>query len=343
MNNPFSLTFGKEPASLITRDLQINEIIDNFKEDNPSIQAFMITGVRGSGKTVMLTTVSNEFRKDKEWIVADLSPERDILNALAADLSNRKELMQMFRDAKINLSFLGLGLEIDGIPPVTDTVVALGQMLERLTKKGKRILVTIDEALSNKYVREFVSQFQIFIRQNYNIFLLMTGLYENIYELQNEKSLTFLYRAPKIQMEPLSISMIAYKYKEVFGINDDEAMNMAKITKGYPFAYQTLGYLCCKRQVAYRGVISEFDATMAMYVYEKIWSELSEGDRNVLRAISCSEKSAVKDIRAEIEMDSNTFAVYRNRLLKKGLIKSPSYGNVELTLPRFDEFIRKNA
>ena len=55
-------------------------------------------------KTVLLTTVSNEFRKMEDWIVVDLSPERDMLNALAAELSNRKELFQIFKDAKINLS-----------------------------------------------------------------------------------------------------------------------------------------------------------------------------------------------------------------------------------------------
>jgi len=38
--------------------------------------------------------------------------------AAAAELSNRKELFELFRDAKINLSFLGFGLEIDGEPPI---------------------------------------------------------------------------------------------------------------------------------------------------------------------------------------------------------------------------------
>ena len=35
------------------------------------------------------------------------------------------------------------------------------------------------------------------------VFLLITGLFENINLLQNEKSLTFLYRAPKVPMDPL--------------------------------------------------------------------------------------------------------------------------------------------
>lgn len=31
----------------------------------------MITGVRGSAKTVMLTDIAKHFRKEKDWIVVD--------------------------------------------------------------------------------------------------------------------------------------------------------------------------------------------------------------------------------------------------------------------------------
>jgi len=133
----------------------------------------MITGVRGSGKTVSLITIANEFRDDKKWIVVDLSPERDMLNTLAAELSNRMELLQIFKDAKINLSFLGLGIEIDGVPPITDIGVALERMLTKLTEKGKHDLITVDEAVSNDYVRQFASQFQIYLRKNLNIYLII--------------------------------------------------------------------------------------------------------------------------------------------------------------------------
>ena len=72
MKNPFSLTFGKEPLSLINRNLQNEEIIASFKADNPDFQVCMITGVRGSGKTVAMTTIANSLRKDEQWLVVDL-------------------------------------------------------------------------------------------------------------------------------------------------------------------------------------------------------------------------------------------------------------------------------
>ena len=254
-NNPFSLSFGKEPVSLINRNVQSYEIIDTFEDENPTYQVCMITGVRGSGKTVMLTEINKTFRAEEDWIVIDLSPERDLLQSFAANLSNYPSLSEVFREAKINLSFLGLGVEIEGVSPITDLNVAVTRMLEKIKKKRKRVLVTIDEAVCNDTMKEFVSLFQIYMRQDLPVFLLMTGLYENIYELQNEKTLTFLYRAPKIELRPLNIGMIAEKYKSIFELTDEEATEMAKETRGYPFAFQVLGYLCFKHNTGWHNVL----------------------------------------------------------------------------------------
>lgn len=336
--NPFSLTFGKEPVNAISRDGQMSEIVEGFTSDNPEFHACMITGVRGSGKTVMMTEVVAEIRKNEDWIVAELSPERDMLLALTAELSNRKELLQIFRDAKINLSFLGLGLEIDSEPPITDVVVALDRMLDRLSSRGRKVLVAVDEAVPNAHVREFASQFQIYIRKKRNVFLLMTGLYQNVHDLQNQDTLTFLYRAPKFEMGPLNASLVARQYRQVFGISEVESTEMAHLVQGYPYAYQVLGYLCYKRESPYVEVLDEFDAYLAEYVYEKIWSELSGKDRDVVRAIASAENGKVESIRKLACMSSSEFSVYRDRLLKRGLVASGGFGYVRFTLPRFGEF-----
>ncbi len=81
----------------------------------------------------------------------------------------------------------------------------------------------------------------------------MAGLFDNISNLQNEKSLTFLYRAPKIFLEPLSIPAITTSYRSVFNISPSEAVEMAKLTKGYPFAFQILGYLNGKQMIILRN------------------------------------------------------------------------------------------
>lgn len=86
MSNPFTLSFGKRPTQFISRLTQTNEIIDDWTAKEPSSQLYMLTGLRGSGKTVMLSTISSELKQKEEWIVLELNPTRDLLQSLAAKL-----------------------------------------------------------------------------------------------------------------------------------------------------------------------------------------------------------------------------------------------------------------
>ena len=77
------------------------------------------------------------------------------------------------------------------------------------------------------------------------------------------------------------------------------------------------------------------------YVYEKIWSERSQKDQAVLAAMSSASSGKVDNIRGQVGMSSNSFTTYRSRLMRKGLIISPSYGTLRFALPRFREFVRR--
>ena len=120
-------------------------------------------------------------------------------------------------------------------------------------------------------------------------------------------------------------------------------MSMAKETKGYPFAFQVLGYLCWVRKQPWQEVLLDFDAFLEEYVYEKIWSELSPKDQEVLFSMAVAEDGKVENIRRVKDLESNLFNIYRKRLLRSGLITAPAYGYVELALPRFREFILRNT
>ena len=62
MDNPFTLSFGKKPLQYISRISQTNEIIDNFTAKEPPNQIYMLTGIRGVGKTVMMTGIADEIK-----------------------------------------------------------------------------------------------------------------------------------------------------------------------------------------------------------------------------------------------------------------------------------------
>ena len=66
--NPFTISFGMEPSQYIERFSQLEEIESTFLSEEPASRIFMISGVRGSGKTVMLSTVSERFSKKKNCL-----------------------------------------------------------------------------------------------------------------------------------------------------------------------------------------------------------------------------------------------------------------------------------
>lgn len=131
------------------------------------------------------------------------------------------------------------------------------------------------------------------------------------------------------------------KYREIFGMDEAGAMAMAKATMGYPFAFQVLGYLQWKEggTKSLEALLPQYDAYLEDYVYEKIWSELSRRDKEVVSAMCDGPSTKVETIRNRLNMTSNSFSTYRKRLTKKGIIQSPDYGWLSFTLPRFREFI----
>lgn len=64
-------------------------------------------------------------------------------------------------------------------------------------------MVCIDDSASNENVKAFIYSYQSFLRDDYNTFLLMSGLFENTSELENVNNLTFILRTPKVFLKVL--------------------------------------------------------------------------------------------------------------------------------------------
>ena len=342
--NPFTINFGKTPIQYIDRELVREEIAAELTDEIIQNNCFMLTGVRGSGKTVTLTEIEKEFRNDENWIVVSMTPERDMLQTLVAKLYDSKDYLKNFLTGNVNLSKFGVGLNIETVPPTADLESALEIILSELKKKKKRLLVTVDEATNSQYMKEFVASFQLLIRQDMPIFLIMAGLYENILDLENEKTLTFLYRTPKYEMGPLNVTLIQEKYRQVFDIPREQAYDMAVLTKGYPFAYQVLGKYVFeeKNHLVTDEVIIKFDIAMATYIYDKIWSELSAVDKWYLKFIAQKDTIEVSELLKLTKKKKNEFSQYRARLRNKGIIDVSERGVIRLTLPRFSDYIKAN-
>ena len=213
-------------------------------------------------------------------------------------------------------------------------------MLNVLKKQNKKLLITIDEASNNVHMRSFAHDFQSLLRGDYPVFTLMTGLYENVNSLQNNKNLTFLYMAPKIELGPLDKELIKKEYSKIFGSADEKTItSLAELTKGYAFAYQVVGFLFSKYKDITK-MYEELDQYLSIYVYDKIWSGLPNNEKVFLRCFK-SDALTIDELIKKVPYDEKSCSVYRDRLIKRGLLTPVGYGKISLTLPRFEKFIVK--
>ena len=129
---------------------------------------------------------------------------------------------------------------------------------------------------------------------------------------------------------------------DIFRLDKESARKMAALTRGYPFAFQVLGYLYWEHRdtKTVQEILPEYDQYLEEYVYSKIWSEMSEKDKEIMQKLAESGEIKVKDLREQLEMSSEQFSVYRERLKRKGVIDTRKYGKISMALPRFEDFIK---
>ena len=342
MSNPYTLVFGQPPLENIERSAQLERIVSEFTQERPSNYINLVTGIRGSGKTVFITEIAEKLEKQKQWEIINLNPQRDLLVSLAAKLESNNALRRIFRETEINLEAFGIGMGIKGVAPISDIEEALTRMFKEMKKRGKRVLITIDEVSNTREMRIFASAFQIFLREKLPVFLLMTGLFKNVNRLKNAEGMTFLERAPRTVLSPLNYSAMTLKYKETLKTGDDKATRLARLTRGYPFAFQTIGYFNWEYPDNPDKAEAEAKNYLYEFAYRKIWSELSGKDRETVKAISKVPSGEIFQIRKVLNYTSDQFNPYRDRLIKAGIITGEENGYVEFALPWFDEFALEN-
>lgn len=343
--NPFSYTFGAKPKEYIANE-QEDIVLENFMYEDPTERAYMITGVRGSGKTVMLTDISESLERTGDWIICDLNPAADLLKGLAAKLYEQPYIKTHFLSVKLDLSLFGLGAEISGGEKITDIETLIERMLGLVQKQGKKVMVTIDEAASGKQMQVFCLAFQKFIRRQFPIYIIMTGLYNKIHNIKNMKDCTFLQRAPYIILEPLDLSAIALRYRKIFELKKDDSIVLAKWTKGYAFAFQVLGKLFFNSgdREHPEDILPLYESELIRYSYRKIWSELSKKDKDIAIAmveINGGENVSKQQLMEKTGLGSAMINRYQGRLKEQGVLTSPQAGTYSFALPMFQNFVRE--
>lgn len=153
------LLLGKIPYTYISRQDSVSTILDEYIAAEPTRQIFLITGVRGCGKTVLMTSVSQALEREG-WIVVRLNPARNYLDELCMRLSEKSTGIPDITDRGFEVSVMGSGFST-GSTDSLDNVGKINRLLSRLKKNNKRVLITIDEVQNDSNLKEFALQFQI--------------------------------------------------------------------------------------------------------------------------------------------------------------------------------------
>ncbi|MDD5285718.1 MAG: AAA family ATPase [Desulfuromonadaceae bacterium] len=131
---------------------------------------------------------------------------------------------------------------------------------------------------------------------------------------------------------------------------DTALQEIFRLTQGYPYFIQEWGYQAWNHadhspitlqhvQSATIKVIPRLDANFFRVRFDR----LTPSEKNYLRAMAHlgpgSQRSG--DIAVVLGVKINSLGPVRAKLIKKGMIYSPTHGDMAFTVPLFDEFMRR--
>ena len=134
--NPFNLMHGRMPSeSFVNRSYIVDNILSVFDDDTPALMTYAITGVRGSGKTVLLRDIVNKISLKNNWVTIDLNLGSNLVNSLANKLLHSGKQYKLFLDWKLTISASLISLMIGkSKESITDPEIILEEMLKNIRK-----------------------------------------------------------------------------------------------------------------------------------------------------------------------------------------------------------------
>ena len=351
--DPFTRTPGIAGAAYIDTGIA-DEIIDSFTSAESSKYVYKITGIRGSGKSVEYGKVIRTLKDNKKWLVYTISAAGDAVKTLIAKLSMESFIDSKSRVTEVSSSAsasgnvyvasgkgeISVGKKISDNEHFYSDEAMLTKMVSEANKKKYNVLVGVDDISKTPEMVKLLSMIGSMILEGMHIYLVVTGLSENIEEFSAEKNLTFFKRADELEIKGLNKFDITAMYQKLLKIDTLEAKKIEEETQGYAYAYQVLGslYFSKKNEETISDIIPEFERIMFRDSYDLVWQSLTKGEKEVVRCICKTKDGKAEDIK-KLMKNRASYPVYRSRLLNKHLVRDEERGSLKLCLPHFDRFV----
>jgi hypothetical protein len=382
-DNPYTPNAGAKPPALVGRDEEMEafEVLLDRLRRGYTEQSMLITGLRGVGKTVLLTSFEERAR-ERDWTTVEAEITKNTeFGARMAQLV-RRALLQIAprarwkdgaaRAASVLKSFqvtvapdgsLTAGLDVDAAEgladsgqldeDLTDLLVALG---EAAREHDGGVVFLIDEVqfLTLVELEALIAALHKTVQRQLPITLVGAGLPQLPRLAGEAKSYAErLFKFPTIGQlsAPEAHEALAEPARRLGVEYEDDALAaVIEYTQGYPYFLQEYGNILWN--LVQDPPITDDDVSSARAAVEskldgnffRVRAErTTELELRYLRAMAelGPEPHQAKDVAALLGRTSEQMGPTRSRLIEKGLLYTPGHGLAAFTVPQFDRFMRR--
>lgn len=384
VRNPYSPGAGRKPAALVGRDDALKNWATALKraEAGRTDQPFVLYGLRGVGKTVLLS----EFRRNADkrgWIVAQIEGGSDkalrqllgeALYEPLSDLARPAAGTRILKALKTALSFKAsydttgtwtFGLDLSGARGGgadtgildTDLRKLIHDLADAAGEEGVGLAILIDEAqdLSVEELSTLCVIAHAAAQDSWPVMFGFAGLPSLPRILAEAKSYAERFQYSKI--EQLSVeaagAALTIPAAEEDAEWDDDAVAVAVAASGrYPYFLQQFG------QDAWGAAtgpqITRLDAEIGVArgtaqldngFFRARWDRATPGEQNYLRAMAADGDGGSPSSRVAERLGKSIASLgpTRAKLIAKGLVYAPEHGVVAFTVPGMAAFIDRQV
>ena len=382
--NPFVPGAGAQPPELTgRRDLleQARIALGRTRLGRPS-KSFIATGLRGTGKTVLLQRVraiaeadafqtcmieAHEHARLNDLLVPHvrrLILHLDRLGALNEQVKRALRVLKSFMSA-LKISYADVELELDVSSEVgsadsgnlesdlTELLLALGRAAAA-REVGVALIVDEVQFLSVRDLGALIMALHRTTQHTLPIVLIGAGLPQVLNLAGRSKSYAErMFEFPSVGplcREDARLALTAPVEKQGVSWTDAAFAKVWEDTGGYPYFVQEWGYHAWN--AATGPVITETDVVKASDVavrqldesfFRVRFGRLTPRERDYLRAMAELGPGPHRSIAIADLLGGRVQALssYRARLIDKGMIYSPEYGDTAFSVPLFDRFLKR--
>lgn len=381
--NPFAPGAGTPPPELAGRSalLERNAVAIDRIRMGRAARPSILYGLRGVGKTVLLSTMRDRAEGEGMTIVAIEAPENrslpgilvpalraallrlDRLKQASAGVKRALQALAGFAKLKVKYDDLEVALDFEPEPGLADSgdleadladlIVTVG---EAAKERKSAVVLVIDELqyVPEEQLAALISALHRASQKQLPVTMLAAGLPQLLGQMGRAKSYAerlFEFVAVGPLDAPAARDAIRLPIeREEESVEDAALIAILEQTQGYPYFLQEWGkhsWDCADASpITAADVAAATESALAELdasFFRVRFDRLTPAEKRYLRAMASLGPGPHRsgDIAQAMGGKVTTLAPTRNSLIAKGMLYSPAHGDTAFTVPLFDAYMKR--